>query len=259
MGDTNFPNISLTPVTTTDTAATDTNNSVALKSFFNINVKFNDTYGFSNFICNAYVVFPTGEKVLVSKYTGGMPTNLAFRVPRMFDVPGCSYSIEAHAGNDTIGSDAVINDIHEGDSAEIFLLQPPSALKPDYDVANAGVAPTFSWNSVAQAKSYQVEAKSTDNYVMSGWEAFTTSNSITYPSSLAPLKANSQYSNQVIALDFSPGGLNILSNKTDKMRYKLVKKSNGDMKFGIKLANHNTKILPKGYRISYNTVLFRAK
>ncbi|MFN8673956.1 MAG: hypothetical protein U0457_17985 [Candidatus Sericytochromatia bacterium] len=259
VGDNNFPGINLNATTVTETAATTTDNNEILKKFFNINVKFHDSYGFSNFVCNAYVVFPTGEKVLVSKYAGGMPTNLAFRVPRMFDVDGCSYSIEAHAGNDTVGSDAVINDLHEGDSAEIYLLNPTNSLSPNYDSTNVGTAPTFTWNSVDQAKSYQLQVDSTDSYIGDSWEAFTASNSITYPSSLSPLKSNSQYKNQLIALDFNPGGLNILSKKTDALRYRLIKNKSGDMKFSIKLANHNTKVLPKGYRISYNTVLFRAK
>jgi len=259
VGDNTFPGINLNASTTTETAATTTDNSEILKKFFNINVKFHDSYGFSNFVCNAYVIFPTGEKVLVSKYAGGMPTNLAFRVPRMFDVSGCSYSIEAHAGNDTVGSDAVINDLHEGDSAEIYLLSPTSSLNPSYDSTNVGTAPTFTWSAVDQAKAYQLQVDSTDSYVSDSWEAFTSGTSITYPSALGSLKSNSQYKNQLISLDFNPGGLNILSNKTDALRYRLIKNKSGDMKFSVKLANHNTKALPKGYRISYNTVLFRAK
>lgn len=259
VGDTEFPGIDLNATTTTATASTSTDNTEMLKRFFNINVKFNDSYGFSNFVCNAYVIFPTGEKVMVSRYTGAVPTNLSFRVPRMLDVDKVSYSIEAHAGNDTLGSDAVVNDLHEGDSVEVYLLTPPSLLKPDYDTLSSSLVPSFTWNTVSQAKSYQLDLASTDNFsTYSGWEAFTNTASITYPSVLPALKSNSQYSFQLMALDFNPGTLNILSESSDKFRYTLIK-NDGDMKFSLKLATHNTKALPKGYRIAYNTVLFRAK
>jgi hypothetical protein len=170
-----------------------------------------------------------------------------------------SYSIEAHAGSDTLGSDAVVNDLHEGDSVEVYLLTPPSSLKPDYNTLSTSLVPSFTWNTVSQAKSYQLDLESTDKFSSyGGWEAFTTNASITYPSALPALKSNSQYSFQLMALDFNPGTLNILSESTDKFRYRLIK-NDGDMKFSVKLATHNTKALPKGYRISYNTVLFRAK
>lgn len=259
VGDTEFPGIDLKATTPTTAEVTSTDNTEMLKRFFNINVKFNDSYGFSNFVCNAYVIFPTGEKVMVSRYTGAVPTNLSFRVPRMLDVDKVSYSIEAHAGSDTVGSDAVVNDLHEGDSVEVYLLTPPSSLTPNYDTLTSGLTPTFNWSTVAQAKSYQLDLESTDKFsTYGGWEAFTSNSSVTYPSLLPALKSNSQYSFQLMALDFNPGTLNILSESADKFRYRLIKNT-GDMKFGVKLATHNTKTLPRGYRISYNTVLFRAK
>lgn len=262
VGDSRFPDaISPGADDTTDTGEVDLNEKAKLeqeyllKNFTNINVKFYDSFGFSNFSANAYVVFPTGEKVLVSKYTGGTPTSLSFRMPKL-QIEQVSYTIEAHAGNASLGSDVVITDMRADDSAEVYLLQPPSSLTPNYETEST-ITPSLSWSSIEQAKAYQVELKSTNSINPWGWEGFSDTSSITYPSSI-PLKVNDQYSYQVMALDFNPGGLNVLSNKAEKMRFRVSKTNSKDMPFKVMLASQSGK-LPKGYRVSYNTVSFRAK
>lgn len=261
VGDTQFPGISSSTAPTTtvvkDQAATDAAN--ALKNFININVKFHDSYGFSNFTCNAYVVFPTGEKVLASKYVGGTPTELSFRLPKITDINNLSYAIEAHAGNSSLGSDVAVKDLHEGDSVEAYLLQPPTGLTPNYESTGVGNTPTFSWTGVSDAKAYQADVHNTDLRVDSAWEGFTTATSIKYPSGINSLISNSQYSFQVVSLDFNYGGFHALSNRADELSLRAVRTGNKDLPFKIKLNTEDVKTLPKGYRVSYNTVLFRAK
>ncbi len=227
----------------------------ALNKFVNINANFYDSYGFSNFVCNAYVIFPTGEKVLASQYTGGAPTKISFRMPK---ITGVSYTIEAHAGTASRGSDVVVNDLHEGDSVEAYLLKPPSGLSPDYNTVAPGTAPEFKWEKIDDARGYQAEINSTDTQEHSGWEGFTTATTIKYPADLNRLKLGSQYRFQVAAMDFYFGGLSIL-NKAEELKAEIIKNDSKDFPFRVQLANHNTKTLPKGYRVSYDTVLFRAK
>ena len=119
------------------------------------------------------------------------------------------------------------------------------------------VKPSLSWSSIEQAKAYQVELKSNNSINPWGWEGVSDTSSKNYPSSL-PLKVNDQYSYQVMALDFNPGGLNVLSYKAEKMRFRVSKTNSKDMPFKVMLASQSGK-LPKGYRVSYNTVSFRAK
>lgn len=261
VGDTRFAGISSSETTTTTTSTEDAAAQEAkdlLNNFTNINVNFHDAFGFSNFNANAYVVFPTGEKVIISRYSGGAPTSLSFRMPKLSG-QNVSYTIEAHAGDALKGSDVVINDMHEGDSAEVHLLMPPSGLKPNYGETGT-TTPALSWTAVDQAKAYQAELSLTSTVDSWAWEGFTDSTSINYPSTLDALRVNAQYNYQVLAMDFNPGGLNILSNKTDKLSRRAIKtgKSKNDLQFSIKLYSHSGK-LPKGYRISYDTVLFRAK
>lgn len=261
VGDNKFPGVIVPAEDTTTKTDEDINEKYRLeqefllKNFVNINVKFHDSFGFSNFSANAYVVFPTGEKVLVSKYAGGVPTSLSFRMPKL-EVDQVSYTIEAHAGNSSLGSDVVITDMRANDSAEVYLLQPPSGLTPNYETSGT-VTPNLNWSSIDQAKAYQVELKSTNSVNPWGWEGFSDTNALQYPSAI-PLKLNDQYTYQVMALDFNPGGLNVLSNKAESMRYRVMKTNSKDMPFKIMLATQNGK-LPKGYRVSYNTVSFRAK
>lgn len=229
-----------------------------IKNFSNINVKFNDSFGFNNFVCNAYAVFPTGEKVLVSRYTGASATNLSFRVPKIAGV-NLSYTIEAHAGNASLGSDVVVNNLREGDSVDAYLLKPPSSLTPNYETSSSGLFPTFGWASNSEAKSFQVAVKNTDLNNSSAWEGYSATNSIKYPLGLEGLKSGAQYSYQVVALDFNFGGLRVLSNKAEEMRLRAISQKNNDLPFKVQLASHNSNTLPKGYRVSYNTVLFRAK
>jgi hypothetical protein len=225
--------------------------------FDTINANFHDSNGFSDFVCNAYVIFPGGEKLLVSKYTGGSPTNLSFRVPRFEGVPNISYSIEAHSGTASKGSDVVINDLHAGDSVDAYLMPTPTGLTPEYNSTSTGMSPVFGWQSTGDSRGYQVEVQSTERLNSQGWEGFSKETSIGYPS-LSPLKIGSQYRYQVIAMDFSFSRLSILDNKAADITARAVKGS-GDLPFSVQLANHDTKSLPKGYRVSYDTVLFRAR
>lgn len=258
VGDIYFPGTAPTGEKT-DTAETDEEETFdLLANFTNINVKFSDSYGFNNFVCNAYAVFPTGEKVLVSRYSGASPTSLSFRVPKIAGV-NLSYSVEAHAGNANIGSDVVINDLKPDASVEAYLLQPPSALTPSHDTQNAGLAPLFSWSAAQDAKAFQVEVKDTNLLNESGWEGFSDKTSIRYPSGLNQLKSGAQYNYQVLAMDFNFGGFRVLSNKAEDMRLRAVKQKTGDLPFKVQLASHASQTLPMGYRVSYNTVLFRAK
>lgn len=262
VGDTLFPDLvkSTDSSTTTseDQAAKDA--AAALANFVNINVKFNDSYGFSNFVCNAYVIFPTGEKVLASKYVGSTPTNLSFRLPKITTIPNLSYAIEAHAGDSSLGSDVVVRDLHAGDSVEAYLLQPPSGLTPGYDSTGNGTAPIFSWNAVRDAKAYQPEVKNTDVHSDSAWEGFTQSTTIKYPTGLKSLTPGGQYRFQVVAMDFSYGGLSVLSaNKAEDMRLRVTDNKSNELPFKVQLNTLESAKLPKGYRVSYNTVLFRAK
>ncbi len=258
VGDTYFPGTSPTGKDNATTTTTEDTVFDPITNFSNINVKFNDSYGFNNFVCNTYAIFPTGEKVLVSRYSGAVATSLSFRVPKLAGVK-LSYAVEAHAGNANIGSDVVVNDLHENDSVEAYLLSPPSNLSPNYDTLNAGLFPTFSWSSNNEAKGFQVEVKDTNLLNESAWEGFSSINSIKYPSGITSLRSGSQYSYQVLAMDFNFGGLRVLSNKAEDMRLRAVSQKGDDLPFKVQLASHASKTLPKGYRVSYNTVLFKAK
>lgn len=258
VGDQYFPGTAPTGKDETTTTTTEEETFDLLKNFSNINIKFNDSFNFNNFVCNAYAVFPTGEKVLVSRYSGASATSLSFRVPKISGVK-LSYSVEAHAGNATLGSDVVVNDLHEGDSVEAYLLQPPSNLSPSHDSTNTGLFPTFNWSSNQEAKGFQVEVKDTNLMNPSAWEGYSAINSVKYPIGLGGLKSGAQYSFQVVALDFNFGGLRVLSNRAEDMRVRAERQNNNDLPFSVKLASHESKTLPKGYRVAYNTVLFRAK
>jgi hypothetical protein len=256
VGDQYFPGTAPTEKTTTSATTTETFDPIT--NFSNINVKFNDSFGFNNFVCNAYAIFTNGEKVLVSRYSGASATSLSFRVPKIVGSI-VSYSIEAHAGNASLGSDVVVNDLHEGDSIDAYLLQPPSNLTPNYDSTVTGLFPNFSWSSNTEAKGFQVEVKDTNMNNESAWEGYSSKNSINYPVGLSGLKSEAQYKFQVVAMDFNFGGLRVLSNKAEDMRLRAVSQKNNDLPFKVQLASHESKTLPKGYRVSYNTVLFRAK
>ena len=258
VGDQYFPGTA--PAGKDETATTTDSDTVfdPIANFSNLSVKFSDSYGFNNFVCNTYAVFPAGEKVLVSRYSGASATSLSFRVPKIAGIK-LSYSIEAHAGNANIGSDVVVNDLHENDSVDAYLLSPPSNLSPSHDTENAGLSPNFSWSSNQEAKGFQVDVRDTNLLNESAWEGFTSSNSIKYPSGIASLKSGSQYNYQVLAMDFNFGGLRVLSNKAEDMRLRAVSQKGSDLPFKVQLASHESKTLPKGYRVSYNTVLFRAK
>ncbi|MFN8575995.1 MAG: hypothetical protein U0354_03990 [Candidatus Sericytochromatia bacterium] len=261
VGDQYFPGTEPTTKDSTSTSSAKEETFDLIKNFANINVKFNDSFGFNNFVCNAYAIFSTGEKLLVSRYTGASATSLSFRVPKIVGSI-VSYSIEAHAGNANFGSDVVVNDLHENDSVEAYLLQPPSDLSPNHDTLSTSLFPTFSWSANQEAKSFQVDVKDTNTTNESAWEGYSSKNTIKYPIGLGGLKLNAQYSFQVVAMDFNFGGLRVLSadtNKAEEMRLRAVRQKDNDLPFKVQLASHESKTLPKGYRVSYNTVLFRAK
>lgn len=259
VGDQYFPGTTPTgKESTTTSTSTTTETFDPIKNFSNINVKFNDSFGFNNFVCNAYAVFPTGEKVLVSRYTGSSATNLSFRVPKITGI-NLSYTIEAHAGNSSLGSDIVVNNLRENDSVDAYLLAPPASLSPSYDSLSTGLFPTFNWSANNEAKSFQVSLKNTDLTNPSAWEGYSSTNSIKYPLGLEGLKSGAQYNYQVLALDFNFGGLRVLSNKAEEIILRAVSQKNNDLPFKVQLASHESSTLPKGYRVSYNTVLFRAK
>lgn len=231
VGDKEFPGLEGT--TTGTTTTTDTTEELTqeelLKNFVNVSAKFYDEHGFNNFVCNAYVVFPKGEKVLVSTYKGN-PTTLSFRLPKIDNV---SYRIEAHAGSATRGSDVVINDLKGGDYVEAYLLAPPSGLTPSYESLNESTRPNFSWSQLNEAKSYKLEVSSTDNSKPFKWDAYTNDTSLSFPSDLDSLYSNNQFRFQLQATDYNFNNISLIRG--------------------------NNMILPKGYRVSYNTVLFRTR
>ncbi|MFI5203941.1 MAG: hypothetical protein ACHQF2_05540 [Flavobacteriales bacterium] len=163
---------------------------------------------------------------------------------------------EAHAGSESRGSDVVVNDLHENDSVEAYLLQPPSGLSPEFNTTSTGSAPTFSWNGTGDSRGYQVEVVSTEKLFPQAWEGFSKESTINYPS-LNPLKLGAQYRYKVISMDFSFSRLSIL-NKAEEITARAINNT-GDLPFKVLLANHDTNSLPKGYRVSYDTVLFRAR
>lgn len=244
VGDTSFPGGDITDTT-------------SASNFANINVNFHDSNGFSDFVSNAYIVFPTGEKLLVSRFTGSSSSQITFRLPKLTGINNISYTVEAHAGNEAKGSDVVVNDLHENDSVEAYLLPTPTGLTPEYNTTSTGSTPSFSWSSVGDTRGYQVEVKSTEGIFPQSWEGFSKTTSISYPP-LSPLKLGIQYRYQVIAMDFSFSRLSILNNKAEELSARAIKNSN-DLPFKVQLANYNTGSLPKGYRVSYDTVLFRAR
>jgi len=230
VGDKEFPGLEGSKQESTTTSTTqnqDVTQEELLKNFVNISARFYDENGFNTFVCNAYIVFPNGEKVLASTYKG-IPTTISFRLPKINNV---SYRLEAHAGNATKGSDILINDLKGGDYVEAYLLAPPSDLKPSYYNLNESTRPTFSWSKLSEAKSYKLEVSSTDNSKPFKWEAYTNDTIINFPSELDPLYSNTQFRFHLQATDYNFNNISLIREKNIS--------------------------LPKGYRVSYNTVLFR--
>jgi len=246
VGDTTFPDLGEEPEIDQD------------KDFTNISADFRTTENFSSFVCNAYIVFSTGEKVLASKFVSTYPQKVSFRLPKYNKNKDISYSIEAHAGDALRGSDVVVNNLRENDSFTAYLLPTPQNIAPNHYTTSVGTSPSFSWSTISESKAYQVEVEKTDNNDFR-WEGFSTDNSIPYPTSLTYLQKTKQYRCQVIAMDFYKSGLYVLNTAEDmRLRAERIKNSK-DLQFKVLLAKHDTNTLPRGYRASYNTTLFRTK
>lgn len=225
-------------------------------------------------VAHIYMNLPDGSRVLIARYTdpGAVSINQVFRVPK---IANTTFSLEAHSGTATRGSDIVVPNIPiESEVVRTFLAPPTyNRLGDETNFTTTGkthfttssITPRIGWQTLSEANSYQLDIQG-DNPLAFRWEAYSLDNSVAYPDfgtdQPGSLRAGRTYQAQLMANDFDLGSFNVLSASTGSANWKrppriqriLDRQSQGG--FSVQLFTPSIKNFPQGYRVSYNTLTF---